>query len=65
MTLEKHLFLIVVLRIYYTKVLFNLIDYLYKKNIPATFISQTGNHNSNYWHFSIEHHFVYFQQHLK
>lgn len=23
---------------------FQLIDYLYKKNIPATFISQTGNH---------------------
>lgn len=32
--------------------------------IPTTFISQPGNHNTEYWNKSIEHHFVYFQQHL-
>lgn len=33
--------------------------------IPATFISQPGDHNTEYWNKSIEHHFIYFQQHLK
>ncbi len=33
--------------------------------IPTTFISQPGDHNTEYWNKSIEHHFVYFQQHLK
>ncbi|MGG5208620.1 alpha/beta hydrolase [Chryseobacterium sp. MIQD13] len=33
--------------------------------IPTTFISQPGDHNTEYWSRSIEHHFVYFQQHLK
>ncbi|PQA95796.1 esterase [Chryseobacterium shigense] len=33
--------------------------------IPATFISQPGDHNTEYWNKSIEHHFVYFKQHLK
>ncbi len=32
--------------------------------IPTTFISQPGDHNTEYWTKSIEHHFVYFQQHL-
>lgn len=32
--------------------------------IPATFISQPGEHNSQYWSKSVEHHFVYFKQHL-
>lgn len=40
-------------------------DYIKKEDIPATFISQPGNHNTDYWHSSIEYHFVYFQQHLK
>lgn len=44
---------------------FQLNDYLKKENIPVTFISQPGNHNTDYWHSSIEYHFVYFQQHLK
>lgn len=34
-------------------------------NIPATFISQPGDHNTEYWGKSIEYHFVYFKQHLK
>jgi putative tributyrin esterase len=33
--------------------------------IPATFISQPGDHNTDYWSKSIEYHFVYFKQHLK
>lgn len=33
--------------------------------IPTTFISQPGNHNTEYWKNSIEHHFVYFQQHVR
>jgi len=33
--------------------------------IPTTFISQQGNHNTEYWNKSIEHHFVFFKQHLK
>ncbi|WP_343522124.1 alpha/beta hydrolase-fold protein [Pedobacter sp.] len=33
--------------------------------IPVTFISQPGNHNTEYWNKSIDHHFVYFQQHMK
>jgi putative tributyrin esterase len=33
--------------------------------IPITFISQPGNHNREYWSKSIEHHFIYFKQHLK
>ena len=32
--------------------------------IPTTFISQPGDHNTEYWNKSIEYHFVYFQQHL-
>lgn len=40
-------------------------DYTNKENIQTTFISQPGNHNTDYWHLSIEHHFIYFQQHLK
>lgn len=35
-----------------------------KLKIPTTFISQPGDHNTEYWNKSIEHHFVYFQQHL-
>jgi putative tributyrin esterase len=34
-------------------------------NIPTTFISQPGNHNTEYWNGSIKHHFVYFHQHIK
>lgn len=33
--------------------------------IPVTFISQPGDHNTEYWNRSIDHHFVYFKQHLK
>ncbi len=33
--------------------------------IPATFISQPGDHNDEYWRKSIEHHFIYFNQHLR
>jgi len=33
--------------------------------IPATFISQPGDHNTEYWSKSIEQHFVYFKQHIK
>lgn len=33
--------------------------------IPTTFISQPGDHNTEYWNKSIEHHFVYFKQHIK
>lgn len=33
--------------------------------IPTTFISQPGNHQTDYWSKSIEHHFIYFQQHLQ
>jgi len=36
-----------------------------KLKIPATFISQPGGHNSDYWNKSIIYHFVYFRQHLK
>ena len=32
--------------------------------IPATFLSQPGDHNTEYWRKSIEHHFVYFKQNL-
>lgn len=32
--------------------------------IPVTFISQPGDHNTEYWSKSIEYHFVYFRQHL-
>jgi len=32
--------------------------------IPATFISQPGEHNTEYWSRSIENHFLYFKQHL-
>lgn len=35
-----------------------------KLKIPTTFISQPGDHNTEYWNKSIEYHFVYFQQHL-
>lgn len=35
-----------------------------KLKIPTTFISQPGDHNTDYWNTSIEYHFVYFQQHL-
>jgi putative tributyrin esterase len=34
-------------------------------NIPTTFISQPGDHNTEYWNKSIEYHFVYFKQHLR
>lgn len=34
-------------------------------NIPITFISQPGNHNTAYWNKSIEYHFIYFKQNLK
>lgn len=34
-------------------------------NIPTTFISQPGDHNTEYWSKSIEHHFIYFKQHLR
>lgn len=33
--------------------------------IPITFMSQPGDHNTEYWHKSIEQHFIYFKQHLK
>lgn len=33
--------------------------------IPVTFITQSGDHNTEYWSKSIEHHFVFFKQHLK
>lgn len=33
--------------------------------IPVTFISQPGGHNTEYWKKSIEHHFVYFEQQLR
>ncbi|MDE1192888.1 MAG: alpha/beta hydrolase-fold protein [Arachidicoccus sp.] len=33
--------------------------------LPLTFIAQPGNHNTEYWHKSIEQHFIYFGQHLK
>lgn len=33
--------------------------------VPLTFISQPGNHDTAYWKKSIEQHFVYFKQHLK
>ncbi|WP_367118565.1 alpha/beta hydrolase [Chryseobacterium sp.] len=33
--------------------------------IPVTFISQPGNHNTEYWKRSIEHHFIFFRDHLK
>lgn len=33
--------------------------------LPVTFISQPGDHNTEYWGKSIEQHFVYFRQHLK
>ncbi|WP_412467935.1 alpha/beta hydrolase [Pedobacter sp. KLB.chiD] len=33
--------------------------------IPITFISQPGNHDTDYWRKSIEYHFVFFQQNLK
>lgn len=33
--------------------------------IPVTFISQPGNHNTEYWKKSIEYHFIYFKQNLK
>lgn len=33
--------------------------------IPTTFISQPGDHYTEYWHSSIEHHFIYFQQYIK
>jgi len=37
----------------------------YSLGIPVTFISSTGNHNTEYWHNSIEHHFIFFKQHLR
>ncbi|WP_211172706.1 alpha/beta hydrolase [Chitinophaga sp. Ak27] len=33
--------------------------------IPSTFISRPGDHNTAYWHTSIEYHFIYFRQSLK
>lgn len=36
-----------------------------KLKIPITFISQPGDHNTEYWHKSIEHHFLYFKHHLR
>lgn len=30
--------------------------------IPVTFLSQPGDHNTEYWNKSIQHHFVYFKQ---
>ncbi|MGV0926658.1 alpha/beta hydrolase [Empedobacter sp. ULE_I145] len=32
--------------------------------IPVTFIAQPGNHNTEYWNKSIDHHYVYFKQHI-
>ncbi|MDJ1483007.1 alpha/beta hydrolase-fold protein [Cytophagaceae bacterium YF14B1] len=34
-------------------------------NIPVTYISQPGNHNTEYWHNAIQHHFIYFSQHIR
>ncbi|TDS13087.1 alpha/beta hydrolase [Sphingobacterium paludis] len=34
-------------------------------NIPVTFMTQSGDHNPQYWSKSIEHHFVFFKQRLK
>lgn len=33
--------------------------------IPVTFISQPGGHNTEYWGKSIKHHFIYFDQQLR
>ncbi|PUZ30588.1 esterase [Chitinophaga costaii] len=33
--------------------------------LPATCITQPGDHNTAYWHTAIEYHFLYFQQHLR
>lgn len=33
--------------------------------VPITFISQPGNHDTEYWKNSIEHHFIFFREHLK
>jgi S-formylglutathione hydrolase FrmB len=33
--------------------------------IPTIFITQPGNHNTEYWSKSIDQHFVYFKQHIK
>lgn len=33
--------------------------------IPATFITQPGDHNTEYWSKSIEYHLMYFRQHTK
>lgn len=33
--------------------------------IPITFISQPGNHNTDYWKKSLEYHFIFFKEHLK
>lgn len=62
-TLMLSVYITVELKVYQSS--FQLNDYLKKENTPVTFISQPGNHNTDYWHSSIEHHFVYFQQHLK
>lgn len=37
----------------------------YSLGIPMTFISSPGRHNTKYWHNSIEHHFIFFKQHLR
>lgn len=33
-------------------------------DLPVTFLSQPGDHNTRYWSRSIEQHFIYFKQHL-
>ncbi len=35
------------------------------KNLPITFITQPGEHNTEYWNKAIEYHFIYFRQHLR
>lgn len=37
-------------------------EYVDKNKIPAVFISQHGEHNTEYWEKSIEYHFIFFQQ---
>ncbi|MFD2584462.1 alpha/beta hydrolase [Pedobacter vanadiisoli] len=36
-----------------------------KLGIPISFISQPGDHNTEYWNKAIEYHFIYFKQHLR
>ena len=61
--LKSHLYLIVNRRriVFYSANLKTQTDLLNPDNF---YISQPGKHNTKYWNKSIEHHFIYFQQHL-